>query len=527
MKIFKRRRFTIASTQSDNSEHRNEERRFSAPSVNHEVIYLPEQCTRDTDNGTVSHDVSPQASTAESIALSESDTLMYDKNQQLELQETYNENFTLYLPFLLRQADILRYQTRGSEADCERDYDDQRTIVGCNDTYGLILEKEASKFNLKRQFIIVQEFLKHSSYVFVSKESFTLFKQLRLNRKKDAKNLKIIYDENGIIRRVSITKTVKDGIDENNKDLLVDNRQHIIPLEYKLKGLGLPLFKIQTPYLASFRKHAPFLIFRKYREIPLKPILQGTTNNTDNVTDYESYVYCSVFVKHFLNIRRYILNFTPIGQEPFRIIVFQHNYKPFADFNYKSTRFRAIGTSLSCIYVTNYSPIMKLMIIDDDKPSLCDSIINKKTGFEIQSFIKKKKNSDAALDCNIEDSDDDPKLDNPYPDPGSPLLSDPGYSLQQQTDKYEFISKSMPPFGRFTDSMLYDNDIYRFIPKKFSETGKVEVYQDNTDLIEDPNSTLSVDLDCLVLNCILLTLRESNIRNSVKTTLPQAIPTDN
>lgn len=71
--------------------------------------------------------------------------------------------------------------------------------------------------------------------------------------------------------------------------------------------------------------------------------------------------------------------------------------------------------------------------------------------------------------------------------------------------------------------MLYGNDSINFIPKKFSDTGKIEIYQDNSNCTEDANSTLSIDLDSLVINCILLTLRESNIRNSVKTTLPQAI----
>mmetsp|Transcript_5668 Transcript_5668/g.6719 ORF Transcript_5668/g.6719 Transcript_5668/m.6719 type:complete len:87 (-) Transcript_5668:1244-1504(-) len=81
----------------------------------------------------------------------------------------------------------------------------------------------------------------------------------------------------------------------------------------------------------------------------------------------------------------------------------------------------------------------------------------------------------------------------------------------------------MPPFGLFKDSMAYDDDSVTFIPKKFSNAGRIEIYQDNSNLTEDVNSTLSIDLDSLVINCILLTLRESNIRNSVKTTLPQAV----
>ena len=321
------------------------------------------------------------------------------------------------------------------------------------------------------------------------------------------------------------SKGTKKGNDAIRGDELVDTRSHIIPLEYKIKGLGLPIFKIHAPYLSSFRKNSPYLIFKKYREIPLRPSLHDRPDNenADILTSYEAYVFCTVYVKHFYDVRRYILNFSPVGKKRFRVIIFQNNFRPFADFNYKNTRFRVLGTSLSCVYVTNYSPVMKLMIIDNDKPSLCDNIINKKAGFEILSIMKQKKKYPS--DNSTEESDDpnnDITLSNPYPDPKNPLLVDLASSLRI-SGKHAFLSRSMPPFGLFKDSIAYDDDSVKFIPKKFSNVGRVEIYQDNSNLIEDPNSTLSIDLDSLVMNCILLTLRESNIRNSVKTTLPQAV----
>lgn len=526
MKIFKRRRFTISVPDSASSlDSRDEERRFSLPYTNNEILYFPDHTPNSINNELANDEISTQTSVSESIALSESDTLLYDKKQQLELQETYNDNFTLYLPFLLRQLRNARDELVDT-ADHDIDSDDQKTMIDENNISPcLILNKEACNFNLKRRFIIVQELLKHNTYLFASEESFKLFKHLRLNKKKESKNLRIVYDANGSIRRLSASKGSKRGNDIHN-DELVDSRTHIIPLEYKVKGLGLPIFKINTPYLSSFRKNSPFLVFKKYREIPLKPTLQDcpSNENSDSLTNYEAYVFCSVYVKHFYDVRRYILNFSPIGKRPFRIIMFQHNFKPFADFNYQNTRFRVVGTSLSCVYVTNYSPIMKLMIIDNDKPSLCDDIINKKTGFEIPSIIKHKKKhpNNNSADNAGNDLNDDMTFSNPYPDPTGPLLADSA-SFKRLTSKRAFMSRSMPPFGLFKDSVLYGNDSINFIPKKFSDTGKIEIYQDNSNFTEDANSTLSIDLDSLVINCILLTLRESNIRNSVKTTLPQAM----
>ena len=53
------------------------------------------------------------------------------------------------------------------------------------------------------------------------------------------------------------------------------------------------------------------------------------------------------------------------------------------------------------------------------------------------------------------------------------------------------------------------------LPKKYSESGKFEVYQDGLSLPDqDIDSTLSVDTDVLVLNCILLSLREAGIRSA-------------
>lgn len=519
MKIFKRRRYSISADSSSSQSSRDEERRYSLPNANHEILYFPYRNT-EPNSMIIDNDDSSQTSIDESIALSESDTLLYDKRQQLELQETYIDNFTLYLPFVVRQMQHRDYQNEQTHMG-DIGSDDQQTIIDGNDSnLNLVMNKELSTFNLKREFIVAHEFLKNNTYLFINQESFKLFKQLRKNKLK-RKNLIIIYDENGTIKKLSVNSKEKPENMIIGKNEIIDHRSHMIPLDYKVKGLGLPVFRIHTPYLSSFRKNTPFLVFTKYREVPLKPIGSESSagTSTENFENFESYSFCTVYVKNFYKLRRYILNFTPLDEKPFRIIVFQHNYKPFADFNYQNTRFRVIGTSLPCIYLTSYSPSLKLLIIDKNKPSLCDRIINKKPDFEILSLIKNKKKL-----SNI-DTQDEGRLNNPYPALSNPLLSDEFMTIQSlSAAKKFFVSKLMPPFGNFKDSMMYEDQTTNLIPKKFSEVGRIELYQDNSNLNDHMNSTLSLDLESLVINCVMLTLRESNIRNTARTTIPPNIP---
>ncbi|KAK6204296.1 uncharacterized protein RJT21DRAFT_116683 [Scheffersomyces amazonensis] len=529
--------------------------------------------------------LSPHAS----IALSEADTLYYDKRNRLELQETFNENFTLYLPFIIRQMRVESQRLNammeqgfgtgtgtenGSSSSVNTDDplhsedstsnsaqqrytanpifdlddldDDLPTIIDESITLdpqvatNLILNKSTSKFNLKREAIIVTEFMKNNAYVFPNSESYELFKQLRNNVKKDRKNSVIVYDKGGDIRRLSNVKR-DDFNEQNQSDFIIDDRSHIIPLSYKLKGLGLPLFKIYVPYMSSFRKNAPFMIFKKYREIPLKPVKQDYENNgrskyskeiekeTNEADNYESYNFCIIHSKYFQKVRRFIFSFKYIERDgtvdQFKIIMFLNNSKPYADFNYKNTRFRVIGPAVPSGYIANYNPHLRLLVIDDDKPSLCDDLVNKKPGFEISKIIKRR-NSDSSTSEDSENSvspSDTVVIGsttyvNPYPNPQSTLMKDSPFLNTGTTPKQSYVSDKLPPFGAFKDSILYLREPSNILPKKYSEAGRIEVYQDNSILSESLASTFSYDIDTLVLTCIFSTLREVSIRNSNKAT---------
>ncbi|KAG2734341.1 hypothetical protein G9P44_002347 [Scheffersomyces stipitis] len=569
-------------------------RRYTLPDSAHEVILFSGQ---NVDNEEAIEDEN-SLSPASSVALSETETLNYDRKQRFELQESYDENFTLYLPYLLRQMrlesirqahqeqnenitgsyntaeevrdTVASYHNRrfGSSSPAEHSNgafngnssdnrpialfnsredtnfqnhttpifeadaldDDLSTVLdepyASNDhpSRRQIMGKHTSLFNVKREYVIVGELMKSSNYVFPSRESFELFKQLRNNSKKIRKGSVITYDSAGTIRKMS-NVTKEDIKEATSSHEVVDERNHLVPLEYKLKGLGMPLFRTFVPYLSSFKKNSPFMVFAKYREIPLKPVLDanGKDISIDKDTDpdnYETYPFCTVNSKFFQNVRRFIFHFHMNGEKPdFKVIMFCNNMKPYADFNYKGTRFRVIGPATTTIYLMSYNPNMRLLVIDDDQPSLCDNIINKRPGFELSSLLKKKKlpnktngtTPDSGISGPVKFDENNPNtFVNPYPNPKNPLIKE----LSMAVTVKGYVSNNLPPFGAFKDSMLYDNQ-HGLLPKKYNELAKVELYQDSVSRqIEDMNSTLSTDLDTQVLFCVMAVLREVSVRNS-------------
>lgn len=565
-------------------------RRLSLPNdFSFELIHSAHGRRDNTDNTTrtsliaTDEGLSPNTSAQdnESIALSDAETLLVDKRQRLILQDTFEENFTHYLPFLMRRYRMEEESTSGNNGTMEPNHiseefddDDESTIY--NDSIGgnfetrynrlnselplgislpsplrtKVFDKPASSFTLKREIIVVNEFIKNNYLIFMNQESFKKFKELK-SRKKSRNNSVIVYDEENNIKRLSniendsLLLNTHDSIGDN----IIDNRSHIIPLEYKVKGEALPVFKIQTPYMSSFRKHVPYMIFKRFREVPLKPVLQ---ENQDHDDEYESYSFCTVHLKHFQLVKRYIFNFTPLHGEKFKIILFQHNTKPFCDFEYKNTRFRIVGTSLAAGFIFSYNPNMKLFIIDQNSPSLVDKMINKSPGLEISSLLRRRSSNDdvngSRKNSTIEVSaksghnnlstnssspppatkaSNDPSCDlsdvstftNPYPDPSCPLLEDCGtfcYGIDSISSR-SYIPNDSPPFASFKDAQSYTNQ--SFLPKKYAENGKIEIYQDINTFTEsnhNESSTLSIDLDTLVLNVIILTLMENNLRNANK-----------
>lgn len=477
-------------------------------------------------------DIDPLATEIQSLALSEADTLFDEKKSRLHLQERYIDNFTDYLPFLLlrlrynneqhtpedthTEADPTSPVGEGNVHHHAADYlydsgDDLPTMINepLDDLEPLegneaIVSKPMHNFTIKRECILASELFKSNSYLFPSMESFQIFRLLRSKLRKMLRGLIYLYDKSGGIRMQNSRS--KSSIDHSDT---IDERQHIIPLNFKVKGQGLPLFKYYVPYMQSFRRSTPFVVFKRYKEIPDAPSPNDKVDATGLDADFETYTYCTVQTKFSHDLRRFVFSFTPAGESGFKIILFQHNFKPFADFTYKGTRFRVVGTTLATGYLASYSPRMKLMIIDDNAPSLCDNLVDKKAGFEIRSIVKKKSANGRSESSELLD------MKNPFPDPSSPLLDSNLLDFaiaHSRTAKY--VPRTKPPFGAMQDSMTYTNSS-TLLPKKFSEAGKFELYQDGTLLpSEDLDSTLSFDTDTLVFNCILLSLREAGIRTA-------------
>ncbi|ODV82441.1 uncharacterized protein CANTADRAFT_4433 [Suhomyces tanzawaensis NRRL Y-17324] len=457
------------------------------------------------------YDLSPTSSVAQSVALSEAETLLQDKPKHTELQESFDANLTHYYPFVLRKArleaqketikQMLAKQGVPQEEDDDASgSDDAATIL--NDDHVLegiqIMNKPTSVFNAKRELVIVQELLKNNCYVFTSETSFEKFKDLR-RTKKLGKDQSIICDSNNKYRRVANSELAKLS------GYTMDSRTHIIPPESKELGIGLPLFKIQVPYL-NFRKNAPHMTFRRYREVPLRP-LDVEANVSENEEDYETYPFCMVYSKFVHHVRRFLFLFCDEqGQTKFKIVLFLNLEKPFSDFNYKGTRFRVTGTSVLAGFNAT-RPSFKLLILDDDMPSLCDNIEDGKPGFEILKIIKRKGSTDGeqpAKEPQAVEVEDPTQFINPIPSPTNPLITDErsGISFHGLA---KHISNNLPPFGTFSESSL--SRASKIIPKKFSDAGKIELYQDFANHT-DKDSTLLVDEDTLVLSCIISTLWE-------------------
>ncbi|KAL6449937.1 hypothetical protein SBY92_002411 [Candida maltosa Xu316] len=497
-----------------------------------------------------SEDLSPLTTTQtnQSVALSDAETLYLDRSHGLELQENYMDNFTIQMR--LRESDTRRRRSGnhddtttstetslgngtgdtgngGSVTNNESNIPPHVLMVG-DDTFDdrstiheethlpvetfasafyKIMDKELSQYSVKRSFELVGGMLKSNNYIFPSKESFESFKALRQNIKRDRKNSILVYDKQGTIKKVSSCTKKEDLV--GDEDIVIDDRPHIIPLDQKIKGLGLPLFKMQTPYLSSFRKNTPMIIFKKYREIPSSP--QQTTSNNKNVVsedapDFETYEFCSVYSRYFQNYRRFIMEFNPIDQPSFKVIVFQSNFRSFTDFKYKNTRFRVLGTSVIQGVVQQYNPHMRLLVLDEDMPSLVDNVVNKKNS----GGIIKRKSQEPMVKFDYNDY-------NTYINP----ISNTSFAEEISSgpvSSFDITSNHLPPFGMFKDAMS------RMLPKKYLEVGRFEIYQDHDTLNGiSLDTTLSVDLDSLVLLCVMATLRDVSIRNSSKTTAPGGV----
>lgn len=508
-RIFRRK---LRSNSTSLTDVRPFQRRLSLPAPNEvEILHSINQVNAaDVSPGPEDTDVRSYLD-QESVALSETETLAQPKSHRWDLQETYNENYTEYLPYVINRLRAQRLDELRAGGPMNVDVsptatsDDDETMISELELDECILRRPTSVWNLKRSLVVSREFIKGTTYVFPDMRSFEKFRYLRSNQKKLNKNTYIVYDAEGNIKKVKGRPPSEENLGPlTDKGIVIDQRQHIIPVDYKLRGDGLPILKIVSPYMSSFRKKVPYMVFRKYRQIPLRP----KVGESDEDENYELFVFCTVHVKNFSLYRRYTFHFTPEDQPALKLLVFQNNHRPFADFNYQDTRFRLSGTSLTNPYLMSYNPELKLLVLGSRQDSLCDNIIDK-----LQQSAYKKSGSTINLHetgSNVAPED----LPNPVPNPRNPILTDDDGPLLKASIRTYILNK-MPPFGRFLDSCAYMDDSPLF-PKKYSETGKVEVYQDNTNM--DPHIDLSlassIDHDTLVLTTVFLTLQETRTRNT-------------
>ncbi|CAI5758727.1 unnamed protein product [Candida verbasci] len=508
------------STSDNGNNNISPVRRFSQPNlVRYEILHSTSSNSSSSSNNSSAinsdNEISPATSTNEEenetkSMLSETNTLIANKETRLELQETFVDNFTMYIPYLLRQRRLLEQRQLqehgdGEEYNEEVNSSDDDTIIDAtanvvtNYSQNTILNHQISEFDYKRKFIIVGGILKHNLYIFPSEESFKLFKTLRSNVKKERKNSIIVYDSQGNIKKANVDKE-KERIEINDGNI-IDSRSHLIPIDYKIKGEGLPILKMEMPYLPLFRK-IPLFTFKKYLEIPKPPIDNHQVENEE--VEFETTTICNVQAKFLQKFRRFIFEFK-FDNNKFKVLMFQSNSKPFADFIYKNTRFRIIGPSITNGIVCKYNPHMRLLIVDNDQPSLCDEVQNKKSS----SILKKHEYENAKFNIN-----DFSTYVNPIP---TSKFANEEISINSNDTNY--ISNNLPPFGCFKDSILYSNQ-NGLLPKMYSEVGKIEVYQDDLILESNPDSTFSVNIDSIVICCIFATLRETSIRNAGKAAKP-------
>lgn len=234
-------------------------------------------------------------------------------------------------------------------------------------------------------------------------------------------------------------------------------------------GHAQPLFKVLAPFLSQMRPTTPFIIIKRG-------------------SDHEP--YCTIYTKQMSRVRRLVFQFTPHDAPMFELVAFINHYRPFTDFNYKNTRFRVFGTPVTLGYILGHKILLKLTVVDNGKPSLCDNMREKEGG----KLIKRKES-------------------NYVPDPDNPLITEDVYSTYRENMGTSFVNESMPPFGALEQTEHTTASVR--LPKKYSEVATLELYQSQP----GPDETYGLNGDSVVLTAVLLGLREVTVRMSYK--IPQ------
>lgn len=241
------------------------------------------------------------------------------------------------------------------------------------------------------------------------------------------------------------------------------------------RGEAPPLFKVLAPFLSQMRPTTPFITIK--RGLDPDP-------------------YCTIYTKQMTRVRRVVFQFTPHNAPAFEIVSFINHYRPFTDFNYKNTRFRVFGTPVTSGYILGHKIRLKLTVVDADKPSLCDNMVEKERG----KLIKRKES-------------------NFVPDPTNPLITEDVYNSYQENMGTSFVNETMPPFGALSQT---ESDLKSSlkIPKKFSEVATIDLYQSLVGTLDE----FGLNEDSEILTAVLLGLREVTVRMSYKIPQQDTLP---
>ncbi|EEQ36482.1 hypothetical protein CLUG_00605 [Clavispora lusitaniae ATCC 42720] len=448
------------------------------------------------DTNDDSYDSTPGFSRSVSPALSDTETLAYTKTQRLQLQETYAENFSVYLPYLLRR---LRVENRRRSPSPSSD----TTVASIQPA---IMGRSVDEYTHKRTMVVASELL-GKILVFASAEDFEAFKISQKNKERGDKGEK----KKEKAKRRSSDGQPKNSIPESRqRNSMSENRQrnsihenrqrnsiherharnstsgthqngHLVSNHHSGASAedgqaANPILRVSVPYMSVFRRKVPYMIFECLSEGELVP-------------------FCAVHMRTHAHFRRYLMHFTPPNGTPFTVPVFQNNFRPFSDFEYNHTRFRVVGTSVAAHYLSPYNPELKLLVVDATQPALCDNLVPR---------ARRPSRRGSAASTSSSERMPSSEMEDPVPEASNRILLEDSGGFSRPVRNY--IPNELPPFGLFMDACAEPGS-RSLLPRKFADAGKVVLY-------EPPEQESS--LDSLVLTSVMLTLRETALRTTTR-----------
>ncbi|QFZ25518.1 hypothetical protein EJF18_10614 [Clavispora lusitaniae] len=480
----------------------------------HNHSYTANVNSSSIDTNDDSYDSTPGLSRSVSPALSDTETLAYTKTQRLQLQETYAENFSVYLPYLLRR---LRVENRRRSPSPSSD----TTVASIQPA---IMGRSVDEYTHKRTMVVASELL-GKILVFASAEDFEAFKISQKNKERgdkgEKKKEKAKSDKS---KRRSSDGQPKNSIPESRqqRNSMSENRQqrnsihesrqrhnsihengqrhnsiherharnstsgthqnghlnsnHHSGVSAEDGQAANPILRVSVPYMSVFRRKVPYMIFECLSEGELVP-------------------FCAVHMRTHAHFRRYLMHFTPPNGTPFTVAVFQNNFRPFSDFEYNHTRFRVVGTSVAAHYLSPYNPELKLLVVDATQPALCDNLVPR---------ARRPSRRGSAASTSSSERMPSSEMEDPVPEASNRILLEDSGGFSRPVRNY--IPNELPPFGLFMDACAEPGS-RSLLPRKFADAGKVVLY-------EPPEQESS--LDSLVLTSVMLTLRETALRTTTR-----------